>query len=120
MSPSTKLIAFLIEGPAGGIPGFQQSVLITASQSELEEKIRQETHCPDAAVKIVVPSEWNPPALAEVSDQEIYNKAQTIFDCIMRYLINNAVQVDRSDLENGGTEIRNPVSGKVFFVFKHY
>lgn len=61
MNQKSNLPAFLIEGPTGGIPGFQQSIIFTASQSDWEEKIREEAHCPDAEVKIVQPSEWNLP-----------------------------------------------------------
>jgi len=75
-------------------------------------------HCPDAEVKIVNPSEWSPPKLDEISDQEISKLVEKIMGQIMEYLINHKINIDRDDFMKGGTEIRNPVSGKVLFVFK--
>lgn len=119
MDQKNKVLAFLLEGPAGGVPGFQRSIVFEASQSDWEAKIRSETHCPGAEVKIVQPSEWDPPYLTEVSQQALSNQFQLILHCMIRYLVNHSIAMDPSELVDGGTVVFSPISGKVFFAYKY-
>jgi hypothetical protein len=119
MSQKDRLLAFLIEGEPGGLPGFQHSIIFSASEAEWEEKIRQQAHCPDAEVKIIQPDEWDPPKLNEISQQELTNKFQSILDSIIGYLVINGIDIEPGELINGGTVVFNPVSGKVFFAYKY-
>ena len=113
------VVAFLVEGPSAAMFGmFQRSVIRTASQSEWDDKIRDAAGCPDAEVRIIQPSEWNPPALSEVSQQELGNKYPLILSRMTDYVLANRLPITPDKLVNGGNVVFNPVSGKVFFAYK--
>jgi len=118
-NPINILVAFLIQGPAGGLPFAQRSVIMVASQSEWEQKIRMEAHCPGAEVLIVQPDEWKPPALREVSQLDLTENYSTIKKCIQAYVTEKALKLDQQELAGGGTLVLNPVSGKAFFIYKY-
>jgi len=119
MIESTVLYAFLIETPGTGILGFGQTVVFPASQQELEEKIRIQANSMDAKVVIIPPQEWSPPKLNSVSQQELTAKFPQIFTCVQRSMAKLGLpDMDPNELLKNGIVMPNPVSGKVFFVYK--
>jgi HEAT repeat protein len=119
MGSKPTVVAFLVEGPSAAALGmFRQRVVIGASQSEWDEKIRAAAGCPDAEVRIIQPSEWNPPALSEVSQQELGNKYPLILSRMTDYVLTNGVPIPPDRLVNHGSVVFNPVSGKVFFAYR--
>jgi tetratricopeptide (TPR) repeat protein len=112
------VVSFMIEGPAGAVPGFARSVVMPASEPQLQERIGRDFGCEGTQVTIVQPSDWQPPKLDEVSEREVVDKADIILDRVLSYLGSKRIYVAPDELQRGGTMMLNPVSGKVFFSFR--
>jgi hypothetical protein len=119
-SDTLVLCAFLVETKSGaGVGGFQKTFIIQASEGELEQKIRSQCSCPDAKVLIVPPDAWNPPQFRSVSQQELGQHFPAVLSSAADFLKRNGRgDLDVQELVKTGTVMPNPVSGKVFFVFK--
>jgi hypothetical protein len=119
-SDTLVLCAFLVETKSGaGAGGFQKTVVIQASEGELEQKIRSQCSCPEAKVLIVPPDDWNPPMFRSVSQQEMAQHFPMVLSRAADFLQRNGRgDLDVQELVKTGTVMPNPVSGKVFFVFK--
>jgi len=116
--PRTTLYAFLAQAP-GGMMGFQQGIVLLASDEEIKRTIRDRSGYSDAEVVIVPPEEWNPPALNSVSQQELSAKFPMIFDAVQRGLARRGVPwVHPQALINDGLVLPNPASGRVYFVYR--
>jgi HEAT repeat protein len=115
----TTLYAFLAEAPPEGVPGFQSGLVLSASQSELEEKIRQKARCPNAKVVIVQPRDWTPPKLNSLSQSELGTKFPEIMWRVTKTLSDLGLPKMREDeLIRNGVVVKLPMTGKVFFVYK--
>jgi hypothetical protein len=113
------LYAFLIETPGSGVIGFQNTYVISASQQELEKEIRDQANCIDAEVVIIPPEKWHPPKLITASREELSKKSQEIYASIRRSMrANGLLKSPWSKLVDAGVIMPNPVSGRVFFIFK--
>jgi hypothetical protein len=116
--PRTTLYAFLAQAP-GGVMGFQQSIVLLASDEDMKRTIRDRSGYSDAEVVIVPPEEWNPPVLNSVSQQELSAKFPVIFDAVQRGLARRGVPwVHPQALINDGFVLPNPASGRVYFVYR--
>lgn len=117
----TILYAYLVETQkrSAGVPGFRQTVVVPASKEELKEKIRANARCKDAEVVIVPPNEWSPPQFSSVSQQELTAKFPLVMVCVQDHMARSGMpRVSQNELVRNGSVIPNPVSGKVFFVYK--
>lgn len=115
----TTLYAYLVETQSTGLPGFRQTVVVPASEEELKEKIRTNARCKDAEVMIVPPKEWSPPQFSSVSQQELTTKFPLVMVRVQDHMARSGLpRVSQDELVRNGSIIPNPVSGKVFFVYK--
>jgi hypothetical protein len=114
------LCAFLIEAnPDASMGVFQKTVLIQASENELKEKIRAQCQSSNADVLIIPPSDWSPPPLRSVSQQELTQHFPEVLSSAAAFLESNGrTDLNIQMLTKTGTVLPNPVSGKVFFIFK--
>ena len=119
MPKESVLYAFMTEANPEGIPGFIDTVVIPASRDELETKIRAQANCPDAEVVFIPPSEWLPPYLKSVDQQELMAKFPQIMVKVSMHLDKLGVpEMDPGEMIRNGIVMPNPVSGRVFFVYK--
>lgn len=117
MTEKTILYAFLIEAPGSTLGG--PMFVVPASQQELEDKIRTEAKCTDAEVVIVPPEEWNPPKLKSVSQEELTAKFAPILWSVQQSMAKLGLpKMEPKELIKDGVVLPNPVTGKVFFIFK--
>ena len=115
----TILYAYLVETQSAGVPGFRQTVVIPAAEEELKEKIRANARCKDAEVMIVPPKEWSPPQFSSVSQQELTAKFPLVMVRVQDHMARIGLpKVSQDELIRNGSVMPNPVSGKVFFVYK--
>lgn len=114
------LCAFLIEAsPDASMGAFQKTVVIQASDNELKEKIRAQCRCSNSDVLIVPPRAWNPPTLRSVAQQELTQNFANVLSRAEEFLKRNGrADLNIQLLSKTGTVMPNPVSGKVFFIFK--
>jgi hypothetical protein len=119
MTEQTKLYAFIAKAGATGVPGFQQTTVMEASDDRLKEKIRQQARCYDASVVLVQPDKWNPPRFKSVDQQEIMGNFPQVMMRVTDHLRKAGISnIDQNKLIQEGTVMPNPMSGRIIFVYK--
>jgi hypothetical protein len=119
MSRETVLVAYLVETQSQGVPGFQHTTLMPASEQELVSRIRSETREPEAEVVLVQTNDWDPPEFITTHQDEIEAKFNQVMARVMDHLTGLGVQhLDYGKLSRTGSVLPNPASGKIYFVYK--
>ena len=115
MSEKTVLVAYLVETQNQGIPDFQRTTVLPASEQELTLHIRSKTGEPEAEVVIVEPGEWRPPDFTTTNQDEIAGKFNLVMARVMEHLAGLGVKgLDYGNLTRTGTVLPNPVNGKIY------
>jgi hypothetical protein len=113
------LYAFLAQVKSYGLPTFENQTVLSASLEEYKNKIRQNANCPDSEVVIIEPKDWNPPEIKNVSQGELASKFPLVMIRVQEKMKKLKLPfVSTEELIRNGNVMPNPLSGKIFFVYK--
>ena len=122
MSKETIIYAFMTIANPEKTPNFINTVVIPASPDELKAEIRSRAKCnDDTEVVFILPKDWLPPHLKSLDQQELMDKFRPIMVNVAVHLGTLGYSYDDTDpgkLINNSFVMPNPVSGRVFFVYK--
>lgn len=116
----TVICAFLLRTtPDTGLGMFRQTAVLNASDEQIKDKIRQQCGGQETEVFIIQPEEWDPPKLNSISQEELFSKFSLIMMKVDDFLTKHGrADLDIRELIAEGTVMPNPMSGRVFFIYK--